>query len=114
MAKHTIAWLPGDGIGTEVLQAASIVLDAAGLDAEFLPGDIGWEFWCQEGDAFPQRTIDLLKRVDAAMFGAITSKPAESCRSGALACTSGQRAHLPLAHRAHETAFRSLCLFASL
>ena len=62
MAKHTIAWLPGDGIGVEVLQAARIVLDAAGLDAEFLPGDIGWEFWCQEGDAFPQRTIDLLKR----------------------------------------------------
>jgi isocitrate/isopropylmalate dehydrogenase len=78
MAKHTIAWLPGDGIGIEVLQAARIVLDAAGLDAEFLPGDIGWEFWCQEGDAFPQRTIDLLKRVDAAMFGAITSKPVKA------------------------------------
>jgi len=78
MAKHTIAWLPGDGIGIEVLQAARIVLDATGLDAEFLPGDIGWEFWCQEGDAFPQRTIDLLKRVDAAMFGAITSKPVKA------------------------------------
>ncbi len=78
MAKHIIAWLPGDGIGIEVLQAARIVLDAASLDAEFLPGDIGWEFWCQEGDAFPQRTIDLLKRVDAAMFGAITSKPVKA------------------------------------
>ena len=64
MARYKIAWLPGDGIGTEVLEAARIVLDAANLDAEFLPGDIGWEFWCQEGDAFPQRTIDLLKRVE--------------------------------------------------
>ena len=81
MAKHKIAWLPGDGIGIEVLQAANIVLDAASLDADFLPGDIGWEFWREEGDALPTRTIDLLKRVDAAMFGAITSKPAKAAES---------------------------------
>jgi isocitrate/isopropylmalate dehydrogenase len=76
MPKFRIAWLPGDGIGDEVLQAARIVLDSVGFDAEYLPGDIGWAFWCREGDALPQRTIDLLKAVDAAMFGAITSKPA--------------------------------------
>lgn len=75
MAKHKIAWLPGDGIGIEVLNASRRVLDALELDAEYIHGDIGWEFWCREGDAFPQRTIDLLKNVDAAMFGAITSKP---------------------------------------
>ena len=77
MAKYRIAWLPGDGIGIEVLEATRIVLDALGLDAEYPHGDIGWEFWCREGDAFPQRTIDLLQRVDAAMFGAITSKSAK-------------------------------------
>jgi isocitrate dehydrogenase (NAD+) len=81
MAKHKIAWLPGDGIGVDVLQAARIVLDAVDFDAEFFPGDIGWEFWCKEGDAFPQRTIDLLKRVDAAMFGAITSKPVTAAKA---------------------------------
>ncbi|MBA4312950.1 MAG: 3-isopropylmalate dehydrogenase [Chlorobiaceae bacterium] len=75
MAKYKIAWLPGDGIGIEVLEAAKIVLDKLKLDAEYIHGDIGWEFWCKEGDAFPQRTIDLLKNVNAAMFGAITSKP---------------------------------------
>jgi len=76
MAKHTIAWLPGDGIGVEVMEAARIVLDAVGFDAAYEHGDIGWEFWCREGDAFPRRTVELLGRVDAAMFGAITSKPA--------------------------------------
>ena len=70
-----IAWLPGDGIGVDVLEAARIVLDKLQLQAEYLHGDIGWEFWRTEGDALPQRTIDLLKNVDAAMFGAITSKP---------------------------------------
>ena len=78
MAKYRIAWLPGDGIGVEVNEAAKIVLDRIGLDAEYIHGDIGWEFWCKEGDAFPQRTVDLLKNVDAALFGAITSKPVKA------------------------------------
>ena len=71
-----IGWLPGDGVGIEVLEAAKIVLDAVKLDADYVNGDIGWEFWKREGDALPERTIDLLNNVDAAMFGAITSKPA--------------------------------------
>jgi 3-isopropylmalate dehydrogenase len=81
MAKYKIAWLPGDGIGVEVLEAAKIVLDRLQLDAEYIHGDIGWEFWCQEGDAFPPRTIELLRNVDAAMFGAITSKPVKAAES---------------------------------
>ncbi len=75
MAKYRIAWLPGDGIGKDVLDATKIVLDRLNLDAEYIPGDIGWEFWCKEGEPLPERTIELLKNVDAAMFGAITSKP---------------------------------------
>lgn len=81
MAKYKIAWLPGDGIGIEALEAAKIVLDKLALDAEYIHGDIGWEFWCKEGDAFPQRTIDLLKSVNAAMFGAITSKPVKAAEA---------------------------------
>jgi isocitrate/isopropylmalate dehydrogenase len=75
MRKHSIAWLPGDGIGPEVCDAARLVLDAAGFEAEYLHGDIGWEFWRTEGDALPRRTLDLLHRTDCAFFGAITSKP---------------------------------------
>lgn len=78
MAKYRIAWLPGDGIGVDVLEAAKIVLDKINLDAEYIPGEVGWKYWCTEGDALPQRTIELLKTVDAAMFGAITSKPAKT------------------------------------
>ncbi len=73
--KYQIGWLPGDGVGIEVLEATRLVLDKLDFDAEYIDGDIGWEFWCREGDALPQRTLDLLGRVDAAMFGAITSKP---------------------------------------
>lgn len=76
MTKHRIAWLPGDGIGQEVCDAARVVLDAAGFEAEYLNGDIGWEFWRREGDALPSRTLELLRTTHCAFFGAITSKPA--------------------------------------
>ena len=78
MSRYRIAWLPGDGVGVEVMDATRKVLDAVGLDAEYPHGDIGWDFWCSEGDAFPARTIELLRSVDAAMFGAITSKPSRA------------------------------------
>ena len=75
MAKYHIAWLPGDGVGNDVMDAAKIVLDTVDLDAEYIYGDIGWEFWKKEGDPLPKRTIDLLKETDCGLFGAITSKP---------------------------------------
>jgi 3-isopropylmalate dehydrogenase len=87
--KYRIAWLPGDGIGIEVLEAARIVLDRLEVDAEYIHGDIGWEFWCREGDAFPQRTVDLLKSVNAAMFGAITSKPVKAAEAELIPALKG-------------------------
>jgi 3-isopropylmalate dehydrogenase len=75
MAKYRIAWLPGDGIGNDVLDATKIVLDKIGLDAEYVHGDVGWEFWRKEGDPLPPRTVDMMKTTKCAMFGAITSKP---------------------------------------
>jgi len=75
--KYRIAWLPGDGIGNDVMDAMKVVLDKLGLDAEYIHGDIGWEFWCTEGNPLPDRTIEMMKTTDAALFGAITSKPKE-------------------------------------
>ena len=75
VSKQTIVTLPGDGIGKVVLSEALRVLDAAGFEADYVHGDIGWEFWIQEGNALPARTIDLLAEHKLALFGAITSKP---------------------------------------
>ncbi len=81
MPKYRIAWLPGDGIGVEVLEAARIVLDRLALDAEYIHADIGWEFWKSEGDPLPRRTIAALGGVNAALFGAVTSKPAKAAEA---------------------------------
>ena len=77
MAKYKIAWLPGDGVGNDVMEAARLVLDALKFEAEYTHGDIGWEFWRHEAEPLPQRTIDMMKNTDCALFGAITSKPKE-------------------------------------
>lgn len=81
MAKRTIVALPGDGIGKIVLKQALRVLDAAGFEADYIYGDIGWEFWCKEGNPLPQRTLDLIKKHKIALFGAITSKPNEEAKA---------------------------------
>lgn len=77
MSKYHIAVLPGDGVGKDVMDAAKIVLDTIGMDAEFTYGDIGWEFWKKEGNPLPDRTLTLLKETDCCLFGAITSKPSQ-------------------------------------
>ena len=77
MAKYKIGWMPGDGVGVDVMDATKVVLDKLGFDADYIPGDIGWEIWRTEANPLPDRTIDMLKDVDAALFGAITSKPKE-------------------------------------
>ncbi|KAA0003506.1 MAG: isocitrate/isopropylmalate dehydrogenase family protein [Thermoplasmata archaeon] len=73
--KYKIAWLPGDGVGKDVMEAARNVLDAIGLDAEYIEGDVGWEFWKKEGNPLPERTVEMMRETDCALFGAITSKP---------------------------------------
>ncbi len=81
MAKWTIVALPGDGIGAIVLEQAVRVLDAAGFDAEYIYGDIGWEFWRKEGNPLPERTLELIEKHKIALFGAITSKPNEEAKA---------------------------------
>lgn len=81
MAKRKIVALPGDGIGSIVLEQAIRVLNAAGFDAEYIYGDIGWEFWCREGNPLPDRTLDLIVKHRIALFGAITSKPNDEAKA---------------------------------
>ena len=75
MSDRTIVAMPGDGIGKVVLDNTIRVLEKAGFSANYVEGDIGWEFWCSEGNPLPQRTLDLIAEHKIGLFGAITSKP---------------------------------------
>ena len=90
MAKYRIGWMPGDGVGVDVMDATKVVLDKLGFDADYIHGDIGWEIWRTEANPLPDRTIEMLKSVDAALFGAITSKPKEEAEKELVPELKGQ------------------------
>ena len=73
--SYTVVTMPGDGIGKTVLPESIRVLEAVGFDAEYVHADIGWDFWINEGNPLPDRTIKLLREHKLGLFGAITSKP---------------------------------------
>ena len=81
MAKHTVVSMPGDGIGNQVLPESVRVLKAVGFDAEYIHADIGWDCWCDQGNALPDRTIELLTKHKLGLFGAITSKPNKAAQA---------------------------------
>jgi len=75
MTRTTVITMPGDGIGQSVLPESIRVLEAVGFGADYDHADIGWEFWRSEGNALPERTVELLEEHRLGLFGAITSKP---------------------------------------
>jgi homoisocitrate dehydrogenase len=70
---YTVALIPGDGIGKEVVCAARRVLDATGLPLQFVDLDAGWETFQRSGAALPQATLERLRTCDGAIFGAVSS-----------------------------------------
>jgi 3-isopropylmalate dehydrogenase len=66
-----IAVLPGDGIGPEVTSQARRVLEALGLGLDFEEAPVGGAAYLATGRPLPPDTLDLAKRADAILFGAI-------------------------------------------
>ncbi|ROH99717.1 3-isopropylmalate dehydrogenase [Chryseobacterium daecheongense] len=70
-----IAVLPGDGIGPEVVHESIKILDAIaecfGYQFEFNYGLIGAEAIYKTGHPLPDETLEICKKSDAVLFGAI-------------------------------------------
>jgi 3-isopropylmalate dehydrogenase len=67
-----IALLPGDGIGPEVITEARRVLDALAIDGlTFEEAPVGGAAYKATGHPLPPATLDLAKRADAILFGAV-------------------------------------------
>ena len=104
MARYTVVTMPGDGIGNQVLPEALRVLKAVGFDAEYVHGDIGWEFWRKEANALPDRTIDLLQETQDRPVRRHYVEAEEAARSRTDAGTSRQRPRLLQPDRDHAAA----------
>jgi isocitrate dehydrogenase (NAD+) len=82
MAAHTIVLIPGDGIGPEVTRATRRVLEAAGLDVQWveLPAgataiEHGYE------DVLPGETLAAIRRHKVALKGPVTTPVGKGFRS---------------------------------
>ncbi len=75
MTKYTIALLPGDGIGPEVVDATVKVMDAlqkkTDIEFEYKTYMIGDAEKKRSGTALPQATIDGVKAADACLFACV-------------------------------------------
>jgi len=66
-----IAVLPGDGIGTEIVDQAVKVLEALDLNLEMEHALVGGAAFEAHGHPLPESTLKLAKESDAILFGAV-------------------------------------------
>lgn len=66
-----IAILPGDGIGSEIVDQAVLVLNALGEKFEMETAPVGGAGYEASGHPLPEATLKLAKEADAILFGAV-------------------------------------------
>ncbi|MGN1208790.1 MAG: 3-isopropylmalate dehydrogenase [Duodenibacillus sp.] len=69
--SNKIAVLPGDGIGTEIVDQAVKVIKALGTPFEMEFADVGGVAYAHHGHPLPEATLKLAREADAVLFGAV-------------------------------------------
>jgi len=74
-SNYSIAVLPGDGIGREVMAASLVVLQALAnkIGRRFATEEhpAGAQHYLDSGESLPQKTLDACRSADAILFGAM-------------------------------------------
>lgn len=80
MKNYSIALIPGDGIGKEVIESARKVLETVekcfgSFNIEFKEYAAGQEVYEKVGKSLPEETLDGIRKADAALIGALNANP---------------------------------------
>ncbi|MCL2504217.1 MAG: isocitrate/isopropylmalate dehydrogenase family protein [Coriobacteriia bacterium] len=81
MAKHTVALIPGDGIGPEITSAMCRVVEATGVDIEWEVAEAGAEVMDRFGTPLPNEVLESVRRNKVAIKGPITTPVGTGFRS---------------------------------
>jgi isocitrate dehydrogenase (NAD+) len=76
-----VTLIPGDGIGPEVSEATRRVLDATGVQIEWLVEEAGASVLEREGTTLPRRVLEQVRRSRVAIKGPITTPVGSGFRS---------------------------------
>ena len=78
---HLVTLIPGDGIGPEVSEATRRVLDATGIELEWVVQEAGERAVAREGAPLPSRVLESIRRTRVALKGPITTPVGAGFRS---------------------------------
>lgn len=70
---RTVAVIPGDGIGPEVIAVAQRVMEATGVPLRWCSVPLGVPAVEEGGDPVPQRTVDAIRRCGVALKGPVAT-----------------------------------------
>ncbi len=79
--SEIITLIPGDGIGPEVCDAATQVLDASGVAIEWQPVEAGAEVLAKYGSVVPEGVLNAIRKTGVALKGPITTPIGHGFRS---------------------------------
>jgi len=78
---HTVTLIPGDGTGPELVEATRRVLEATEVEFDWDEHPAGEDVYREEGDPFPPRTLDSIKRNGVGIKGPTTTPVGSGFRS---------------------------------
>jgi isocitrate dehydrogenase (NAD+) len=78
---HTVTLIPGDGTGPELVEATRRVLEATGVGFDWDEHPAGEDVYREEGDPFPERTLESIKRTGVGIKGPTTTPVGSGFRS---------------------------------
>ena len=76
-----VTLIPGDGIGPEVTEAATRVVDATGVSIDWDRREMGGEAYARLGDPLPVETLDAIRSSRVALKGPIETPVTSGLRS---------------------------------
>src|SRR5919108_497276 len=78
---HDVTFIPGDGTGPELAEATRRVLEATGIEFTWDEQPAGEDIYREEGNPFPDRTLDSIKRNGVGIKGPTTTPVGSGFRS---------------------------------
>jgi isocitrate dehydrogenase (NAD+) len=78
---HEVTFIPGDGTGPELAEATRRVLEATGVEFEWDRKPAGEDVYAEEGNPFPDRTLESIKRTGVGIKGPTTTPVGSGFRS---------------------------------
>lgn len=79
--SHKVTLIPGDGIGPEVVEATCRVVDATGVNIQWLPVIAGAEALAEYGTVLPDNVLGSIRETGVALKGPITTPVGGGFRS---------------------------------